>query len=105
MFASEFKVFMDSGVLALTGSTNSVKLNSVGVADADLTLNIMAESSKRLKDDARFNAISFEGITPADAIRDLEEFQSLYFNPISISSFSKAGGLFGIYRGDLRLSF
>ena len=45
----------------------------------------------------------FEGITAADAIKDLEIFRDLYFDPIFTSSFTEVGGLSSVYRRDLRL--
>ena len=89
MFASEFKIFVDAGVLAPTGSTNDVRLKTtVGAAEADRALDIMTEGLETLRDDARFRAISFEGMAPADSTKDLEVFQSLYFDPIFTSRFT-----------------
>ena len=65
----------------------------------------MAEGLGRLRGDSRFRALSFERITPADAIRDLELFRGLYFNPIFTSSFTEVGGLSSVYRRDLQLQF
>ncbi|WP_435219119.1 hypothetical protein [Luminiphilus sp. nBUS_07] len=104
VFASEFKIFMDTGVLALSSSSNNVRLDTtVGAAEADSSLSAMAEGLEQLRNDARFRAISFEGTTPADAARDLKLFRELYFDPIFTSSFTEAGGLSSVYRRDLQL--
>ena len=104
VFASEFKIFMDAGVLALVSSTNEARLNStLGAAEADKALNLMNKGLELLKSDARFRAVSFEGITPADALAELKGFQTLYFEPIFTASFSETGGLSSVYRRDLRL--
>ena len=98
------KIFTGSRVLALTGSTNNIRLDTtVGAAEADLTLDIMATGLEKLRDDARFRAIFFDGVTPADAIAALESFRNLYFDPIFTSSFTEAGGLSSVYRRDLQL--
>jgi hypothetical protein len=104
VFASEFNIFIGSGVLALPSGTNDVRLDTtVGAAEADRALDVMAGGLERLRSDARFRAISFEGTTPADAITELGGFRNLYFDPIFTSSFSEVGGLSGVYRRDLRL--
>ena len=88
----------------MTSTTNDIKLDStVGAAEADLTLDIMAGGLSQLRDDSRFRAIFFEGVTPADAIAALESFRNLYFDPIFTSSFTEAGGLSSVYRRDLQL--
>ena len=63
----------------------------------------MTTGLEKLRDDARFRAIFFDGVTPADAIAALESFRNLYFDPIFTSSFSEVGGLSGVYRRDLQL--
>jgi len=63
----------------------------------------MVNGLTRLRDDARFRAIAFQGKTPADATEDLILFRKLFFDPIFTSSFSEEGGLSSVYRRDLQL--
>ena len=104
VFASEFKIFLDSGILALSTSSSEINLSTtVGAAEADSALSIMEKGLTRLRDDARFRAIAFQGKTPADATEDLILFRKLFFDPIFTSSFSEEGGLSSVYRRDLQL--
>ena len=104
VFASEFKIFLSSGILALSTSANEINLSTtVGAAEADSALSIMENGLTRLRDDARFRAIAFQGKTPADAVEDLKVFRKLFFDPIFTSSFSEEGGLSSVYRRDLQL--
>ncbi|MDB2616550.1 hypothetical protein N9Z13_06585 [Luminiphilus sp.] len=104
VFASEFKIFLGSGVLALSTSYSEINLSTtVGAAEADSSLNVMEKGLSILRDDARFKAIAFQGKTPADAVQDLKNFRKLFFDPIFTSSFSEEGGLSSVYRRDLQL--
>ena len=64
----------------------------------------MAGGLEQLRGDARFGAMSFEGITPADVVTELGVFRNLYFDPIFTTSSSEVGGLSGVYRRDLHLT-
>ena len=63
----------------------------------------MEKGLTRLRDDARFRAIAFQGKTAADATEDLKLFRKLFFDPIFTSRFSEEGGLSSVYRRDLQL--
>ena len=104
VFASEFKIFVDSGILGLSASQLQLNLSTtVGVSEADIVLDAISEGADRLRNDARFRAIQNDGVSAADLTQKLSQFRSLYFDPIYSSSFKDKDGLSSVYRRDFLL--
>ena len=104
VFATEFQIFLDSGILGTsTVSSNLGLTTTVGVAEADLALEVISLGTDRLRNDTRFRAIQVDGQTAADLAQKIVQFRRLYFDPIFASSFTEEGGLSGVYRRDLLL--
>jgi hypothetical protein len=104
VFASEFNIFLNTGVLALPLNTDSINLyTTVGAFEADQSLDIIATGLNLLKDDSRFRSIISDGETPASTLAEVELFRNLYFDPIFTESFTEVSGLSSVYRRDLRL--
>ena len=104
MFASEFNIFLDTGILSLPRQSSTVNLHTtLGAAEADQALTIIKVGLEAIRDDARFRSLSYKGKTPGGAVADVELFRNLYFNPIFTASFAEVGGLSNVYRRDLRL--
>jgi hypothetical protein len=104
VFASEFNIFLNTGVLALPLSSDSINLyTTVGAFEADQALDIIATGLNLLKDDSRFRSIIFDGETPASTLAEVELFRNLYFDPIFTESFTEVSGLSSVYRRDLGL--
>ena len=104
VFASEFNIFLDTGILSLPRQSATMNLQTtLGAAEADQALTIIKAGLEAIRDDARFRSLSYNGKTPGGAVADVELFRNLYFDPIFTASFAEVGGLSSVYRRDLRL--
>ena len=104
VFASEFNIFLDTGILSLPRQSGAISLQTtLGAAEADQALTIIKTGLETIKDDARFRSLSYNGKTPGGALADVDLFRNLYFDPIFTASFAEVGGLSNVYRRDLRL--
>ena len=104
VFASEFNIFLDTGILSLPRQSGAISLQTtLGAAEADQALAIIKTGLETIMDDARFRSLSYNGKTPGGALADVDLFRNLYFDPIFTASFAEVGGLSSVYRRDLRL--
>ena len=107
VYATRFRIFIDSGVLGLSLAKNSDAsiATTVGAIEADLQLRGITKGVELLRDDARFRALrSATGATPAELAQRITDFRSVYFEPIYSSSFASDDSLARVYRRDLELS-
>ena len=107
VYATRFRIFIDSGVLGLSLADDSEAsiATTVGAIEADLQLRGVTKGVELLRDDARFRALRSEsGATPAELAQRITDFRSIYFEPIYSSSFASDDSLARVYRRDLELS-
>ena len=105
IFTTQFKTQITPAAISQRVPLYSHDVTStVGFLAAENQLKQIEEGTQALAKDGRLAALSTQyGTTAADLLGYLEDFRSIYFDPLYVNAFAQDSALSGLYRRDTQL--
>ena len=105
VYTEQFATQMSSDISTLRWTEDSFDLTStIGLQEADIQLTKLKEGVELLAADPRLRGIrDFRGATAADLRGYIDEFRSIFFDPLFLNAFNSNDTLTKVYKQDLRL--
>ena len=104
VYTSQFTTQMSSDIASLRWTEREFDLTSaIGLQEADVQLRNLKRGVKLITEDDRLRGIkSADGILAADISGQIDDFRSIFFDPLFLGAFRKSDTLARVYTQDLQ---
>ena len=104
VYTTQFTTILSPEIIGFAWTT-PIELNSMtGLQEADVQLTLLQKGTELIRADGRLRGLTTErGGTAANLLGYLDDFRSIYFEPIYLEAFEQDNSLSRVYQQDLTL--